>query len=143
MYISSIQYRASAVRPSDVVSLHKRLTPATRGEISRDDLLGMSPGSILINTSRAGLIAPCALLDALNAGRIGYAALDVFPHEPVTDPMDPLISHPNVIPTPHVGFVTAEELDKQFGDIFDLVNAFAEGAPLEMINPEVWPNAPS
>ena len=123
---------------SDVVSIHKRLLPATRGEVTEADLMAMRPDSVLVNTSRAGVIAPGALLAALEAGRIGQAALDVFPAEPVTDPADPLLSHPRVIPTPHVGFVTSEELDKQFGEIYALVNAYAEGAPTEMINPEVW-----
>lgn len=123
---------------SDVVSIHKRLLPETRGEITEADLMVMRPDSVLVNTSRAGVIAPGALLAALEAGRIGQAALDVFPAEPVTDPADPLLSHPRVIPTPHVGFVTSEELDKQFGEIFELINAYAEGAPIEMINPEVW-----
>ncbi|SFR15498.1 D-2-hydroxyacid dehydrogenase family protein [Poseidonocella sedimentorum] len=123
---------------SDVISLHKRLTPETRGEISQADLMAMSPESVLVNTSRAGLIAPGALHAALEAGRIGRAALDVFDGEPITDPADPLLSHPRVIPTPHVGFVTAEELDRQFRDIYALINAYAGGAPQHMVNPEVW-----
>ncbi|MEC3862789.1 NAD(P)-dependent oxidoreductase [Mesobacterium sp. TK19101] len=123
---------------SDVVSIHKRLMSETRGEITRADLMAMRPDSVLVNTSRAGLIEPGALLAALQAGRIGRAALDVFDYEPVTDPNDPLLSHPRVIPTPHVGFVTAEELDRQFRDIYALVNAFADGTPQHMVNPEVW-----
>lgn len=123
---------------ADVVSLHKRLTPPTQGEITQDDLMAMKRDSVLVNTSRAGLIAPGALLAALEAGRIGRAALDVFDGEPVTDANDPLLSHPRVIPTPHVGFVTAEELDRQFRDIYALVNAYAAGAPQHMVNPEAW-----
>lgn len=130
--------RAAFFAGSDVVSVHKRLLPATRAEITGEDLMAMTPGSVLVNTSRAGLIAPGALLAALDAGRIGRAALDVFPTEPVTDPADPLIAHPHVIPTPHVGFVTAEELDRQFAEIYALVNAYAAGSPTDMINPEVW-----
>lgn len=126
---------------SDVVSIHKRLTPETRAEITRADLMAMAPDSVLVNTSRAGLIEPGAVLAALEAGRPGRAALDVFDAEPVTDAADPLISHPRVIPTPHVGFVTAEELDRQFTDIFNLVNAYAAGAPVHMVNPEVWTGA--
>ncbi|TKW65981.1 MAG: D-2-hydroxyacid dehydrogenase family protein [Paracoccus denitrificans] len=122
---------------SDVVSIHKRLTPDTRGEITESDLLAMKPDSVLVNTSRAGLIAPGAVIAALDAGRIGRAALDVFPGEPVTNPRDPLLSHPKVIPTPHIGFITAEELDRQFADIFQVVNNYAAGAPSDMINPEV------
>lgn len=126
---------------SDVVSVHKRLMPETKGEITTDDLLAMSPGSVFINTSRAGLVQPGAVLAALEAGTIHRAALDVFAGEPVTDPADPLLSHPKVIPTPHVGFVTAEELDRQFRDIYALVNAYAAGDPQHMVNPKVWTGA--
>ncbi|WP_353475048.1 D-2-hydroxyacid dehydrogenase family protein [Salipiger sp. H15] len=141
--VSVPESREAFFAGSDVVSLHKRLTPETKGEVTEADLMGMSPDSVLVNTSRAGLIAPGALLAALEAGRIGRAALDVFPAEPVENPADPLLSHPRVIPTPHVGFVTAETLDLQFGDIYGLVNAYAAGAPVEMINPEVWTPVPS
>ncbi|EEX08751.1 D-isomer specific 2-hydroxyacid dehydrogenase, NAD-binding [Ruegeria lacuscaerulensis ITI-1157] len=121
---------------SDIVSLHVRLKPATRGLITAEDFAAMRPGALFVNTSRAGLIAPGALLAALNAGRPGMAAIDVFDTEPLTDPSDPLLSHPNLIATPHIGFVTEEELDLQFSDIFDQVNAFAAGSPIHVINPE-------
>lgn len=68
-------------------------------------------------------------------GRPGMAALDVFEGEPVTDPAHPLVTHPAVIATPHIGFVTEEELDHQFAEIFRQVNAFAEGKPLNLVNP--------
>ncbi|WP_420583492.1 D-2-hydroxyacid dehydrogenase family protein [Ruegeria sp.] len=126
---------------SDVVSVHVRLKPDTRGIITASDLAQMQPAAMFVNTSRAGLIAPGALLSALNAGRPGKAAIDVFDTEPLTDPTDPLLSHPNLIATPHIGFVTEDEFDLQFADIFDQVNAFAEGAPVHMINPEVWTTA--
>ena len=125
---------------SDVVSLHVRLKPGTRGIITASDLGRMQPGALFVNTSRAGLIAPGALLNALNAGRPGKAAIDVFDTEPLTDPNDPLLSHPNLIATPHIGFVTEDEFNLQFADIFDQVNAYADGAPIHMINPEVWNN---
>ena len=86
-----------------------------------------------MNTSRAGLIAPGALLAALDAGRPGLAALDVFDDEPVTDPADPVLSHPRLIATPHIGFVTEEEIDLQFADIFDQVTAFAAGRPINLV----------
>jgi D-3-phosphoglycerate dehydrogenase len=121
---------------SDIVSLHLRLTPATKGLVTAEDLAAMKPGSVLVNTSRAGLIAPGALLAALNAGRPGMAAIDVFDEEPLTDPADPLLSHPGLIATPHIGFVTEDEFDKQFGDAFDQINAFAQGAPIHVVNPE-------
>ncbi len=126
---------------SDVVSVHVRLKPNTRGIITASDFSQMQPRALFVNTSRAGLIAPGALLDALNAGRPGKAAIDVFDTEPLTDPNDPLLSHPNLIATPHIGFVTEDEFDLQFADIFDQVNAYAEGAPIHMINPEVWTSA--
>ena len=88
-----------------------------------------------MNTSRAGLIAPGTLLAALNDGHPGIAALDVFDTEPLTDPDDPLLSHPRVIATPHIGFVTEEEFDLQFADIFDQVNAFAAGQPIHLVSP--------
>lgn len=130
--------RAAFFETSDVISVHKRLLPETRGEITRTDLMAMKPGSVFVNTSRAGLVEKGALIDALEAGRIGRAALDVFENEPVTDAHDPLLSHPNVIPTPHVGFVTAEELDRQFRDIYALIDAYAQGDPQHMVNPVVW-----
>jgi D-3-phosphoglycerate dehydrogenase len=122
---------------SDVVSLHVRLTPATRGIITLDDLLGMRADALLVNTSRAGLIAPGALVQALEAGRPGFAAVDVFDEEPLTDPSDPLLTHPRVLATPHIGYVTEDELELQFSDIYDQVLAFANGSPIHMINPEV------
>lgn len=123
---------------SDVVSVHVRLKPDTRGIITAEDLTAMQPGALFVNTSRAGLIEPGALLRALNAGRPGKAAIDVFDTEPLTDPSDPLLAHPNLIATPHIGFVTEDEFDLQFSDIFDQINAYAEGAPIHMINPDVW-----
>jgi len=122
----------------DVVSLHLRLKPGTKGIVTGDDLAWMRPDALLVNTSRAGLITPGALLEALNAGRPGKAAIDVFDVEPLTDPADPLLAHPNLIATPHIGFVTEDEFDLQFADIFDQVNAYAQGRPIHMINPEVW-----
>jgi len=123
---------------ADVVSVHVRLNPATRGILTLGDLTGMRPSAVFVNTSRAGLIAPGALLAALNAGRPGMAAIDVFDVEPLTDAADPLLAHPNLIGTPHIGFVTEDEFDLQFSDIFDQVNAYAQGAPIHMINPDVW-----
>ncbi|WP_424967841.1 NAD(P)-dependent oxidoreductase [Dinoroseobacter sp. S375] len=129
--------RAEFFASSDVVSLHQRLTPETRGGVSAADLAAMAPGSLLVNTARAGLIAPGALEAEIARGRI-RAAVDVFDTEPLTDPSHPLLTHPNVIATPHIGFVTEEEYALQFADIFDQVAAFAAGAPIHMINPEVW-----
>lgn len=128
--------RESFFEESDVVSVHVRLKPATKGIITAEDLGRMAPGAVFVNTSRAGLVAPGALLTALNAGRPGMAAVDVFDTEPLTDAADPLLGHPNLICTPHIGFVTEDEFDLQFTDIFEQVNAFADGAPIHAINPE-------
>ncbi|NEX46581.1 D-2-hydroxyacid dehydrogenase family protein [Pseudotabrizicola algicola] len=129
------QSRAAFFARSDVVTLHLRLTPQTIDIVTADDLAQMGPRSVLVNTSRAGLIAPGALLAALDCGRPGMAALDVFDTEPLTDPADPLLSHPRVIATPHIGFVTEEEFDLQFADVFDQVNAFAAGQPIHLVTP--------
>lgn len=123
---------------SDVVSVHLRLKPETLGIITANDLGQMQRGSVFVNTSRAGLIEQGALLHALNKGQPGTAAIDVFDTEPLTDPNDPLLAHPNLIATPHIGFVTEDEFDLQFGDVFDQINAYAQGEPTHMINPEVW-----
>ncbi|MBY6200216.1 D-2-hydroxyacid dehydrogenase family protein [Maritalea mobilis] len=121
---------------SDFVSVHVRLKPETRGLITAADLAAMKLTASFINTSRAGLVEPGALLAALQAGRPGRVAVDVFETEPLTDPDDPLINHPNFIGTPHIGFVTEDELDTQFADIYDQIVAFAAGEPIHMINPE-------
>jgi len=119
------------------VSVHVRLKPSTRGMITAADLAHMRSDAMFVNTSRAGLIEPGAMLAALNAGRPGQAALDVFDQEPITWDNDPLLTHPNVTCTPHIGFVTEDEFEIQFSDIFDQVVAFRDGAPIHMINPEV------
>ena len=123
---------------ADFVSLHVRLKPETRGIIRVADLLAMKPSATFVNTSRAALVEPGALQAALAAGRPGRIALDVFDSEPVTNPADPIVSHPAVIGTPHIGFVTEDELDLQFADIYDQIVAYAAGRPVNMINPEAW-----
>jgi D-3-phosphoglycerate dehydrogenase len=132
--------RAAFFADSDFVSIHVRMKPETRGIVTAQDLMAMKPTASFINTSRAALVAPGALLQALAAGRPARVAVDVFDQEPLTDPNDPLITHPNVIATPHIGFVTEDELNAQFGEIYDQINAYADGAPTHMINPEVWEN---
>lgn len=123
---------------SDIVSVHVRLKPETKGIITGSDFSHMRPDSVFVNTSRAGLVEEGALLNALNDGRPRYAAVDVFDTEPLTDPEDPLLAHPNLIATPHIGYVTEDEFEVQFSDIFDQINAYADGAPIHMINSEVW-----
>src|SRR4051812_10232859 len=118
----------------DVVSLHLRLVDATRGIVRAADLARMKPGAVLVNTSRAGLIEPGALVDALRAGRPGMAAVDVYEQEPVRDGADPLLALPNVVCTPHIGYVTREEYEIQLSDVFDQIVAYARGAPINVVN---------
>jgi D-3-phosphoglycerate dehydrogenase len=122
---------------SDVVSLHLRLVDATRGIVTAGDLARMKSTALLVNTSRAGLIEPGALVSALRSGRPGLAAVDVFEQEPLTDTTDPLLTMANVISTPHIGYVTRQEWDLQFSDIFDQINADAAGSPVHVVNPDV------
>src|SRR5271168_365350 len=114
----------------DVVSLHLRLVDATRGIVTAADLARMKPTALLVNTSRAGLIEPGALVNALRAGRPGMAAVDVYEEEPVLDPKHPLIEMENVVCTPHIGYVTRDEYEGQFTDIFDQIIAYADGTPV-------------
>lgn len=125
----------------DVLSLHMRLVDATRGIVSAGDLALMKTSSLLVNTSRAGLIEPGALLTALRAGRPGMAALDVYEEEPVRDPDHPLFAMDNVVCTPHIGYVTREEFEIQFSDIFDQIVAYAAGTPTNVVNPAVLDSA--
>ncbi len=96
----------------------------------------MKSTALLVNTSRAGLIEPGALVAALRAGRPGMAAIDVFDQEPLRDPADPLLTMPNVVCTPHIGYVTRDEYEIQFTDIFDQIIAYAAGAPINVVNPD-------
>jgi D-3-phosphoglycerate dehydrogenase / 2-oxoglutarate reductase len=121
----------------DVMTLHMRLVDATRHIVTAEDLARMKPTALLVNTSRAPLIAPGALLEALRKGRPGFAAIDVYEQEPVRDPDYPLLNMPNVICTPHLGYVTREEYETQFTDIFDQIVAYAAGAPTNVINTDV------
>ena len=119
----------------DVISLHMRLLEATRSIVTAADLARMKPDSLIVNTSRAGLIAPGVLAAALKAGRPGRAAVDVFEVEPLTDPKDPLLAMDNVVATPHIGYVTREEYELQFTDIFNQIVAYAAGKPINVVNP--------
>jgi D-3-phosphoglycerate dehydrogenase len=114
-----------------------RLVDATRGIVTADDLARMKPSALLVNTSRAPLIAPGALVAALKAGRPGLAAVDVFEQEPVRDAAHPLLDLPNVVATPHLGYVTRDEYETQFTDIFDQILAYQAGAPTHVVNPAV------
>ena len=122
----------------DVISLHMRLVQETRGIVTRNDLACMKPTALLVNTSRAPLIERGALVDALRAGRPGMAAIDVYEEEPLRDPTDRLLAMDNVVCTPHIGYVTREEYEIQFSDIFDQITAYAAGNPINVVNPKVF-----
>jgi D-3-phosphoglycerate dehydrogenase len=121
----------------DVLSLHMRLLDATRGIVTAADLSRMKPTALLVNTSRAPLIEPGALVAALRAGRPGMAAVDVYEKEPLRDMSDPLLRMNNVVCTPHIGYVTRDEYEIQFADIFDQIVAYAAGEPINVVNPHV------
>jgi D-3-phosphoglycerate dehydrogenase / 2-oxoglutarate reductase len=121
----------------DIVSLHMRLVASTRGIVTAGDLGRMKPTALIVNTSRAPLIEPGALVSALRAGRPGMAAIDVYEEEPLTDIHHPLLTMDNVVCTPHIGYVTREEYEIQFADIFDQIIAYASGKPINVVNPEV------
>jgi D-3-phosphoglycerate dehydrogenase len=114
-----------------------RLVAETRGIVRAADLARMKPTSLLVNTSRAGLIEPGALVQALEAGRPGGAAVDVFEDEPLRDPAYPLLKMQNVVCTPHIGYVTRDEYELHFSDIFDQIVAYATGSPINVVNPAV------
>jgi D-3-phosphoglycerate dehydrogenase len=120
----------------DVLSLHMRLVDATRGIVKREDFARMKPTAIFVNTSRSPLVEKGALEDALRSGRPGKAAVDVYDEEPVTGGNHPLLKMDNVICSPHLGYVTREEYEMQFADIFDQIVAFDAGKPINVVNPD-------
>jgi D-3-phosphoglycerate dehydrogenase / 2-oxoglutarate reductase len=125
----------------DVISLHMRLVESTRGIVTAGDLARMKPAALLVNTSRAPLIEPGALVAALRQGRPGMAAVDVYEEEPLLDIAHPLLRMDNVVCTPHIGYVSRDEYEIQFADIFDQIIAYAAGAPINVVNPEVLKSA--
>ena len=119
---------------SDIVSLHLRLNDATRGIVTLEDLQSMKTTSLLVNTSRAELIAPDALIAGLNRGRPGMAAIDVFESEPILQG-HALLRLENCICTPHIGYVEQESYELYFGTAFDNVVNFIKGTPTNIVNP--------
>jgi D-3-phosphoglycerate dehydrogenase len=135
-------HRAAASREAffaeaDILSLHLRLSASTRHLIGPEDLARMKPDALLVNISRAELLQPGALLAALRQGRPGFAALDVYEQEPLVDPAHPLLQLPNVLCTPHLGYVERGGYELYFGQAFANVRAWAEGRPQNLANPEV------
>jgi D-3-phosphoglycerate dehydrogenase len=120
---------------ADVMSLHLRLTDSTRGLVTLDDLSRMKPTALFVNTSRAELVAENALVSALNRGRPGMAAVDVFESEPILQG-HPLLRLENAVCTPHIGYVEQDSYEMYFGAAFDNVIHFIEGQPTGLVNPE-------
>jgi D-3-phosphoglycerate dehydrogenase len=140
-------YRAAANKEAffeevDVVSLHVRLIDATRGLVTASDLARMKPTALIVNTSRAGLIAPGALEAALRAGRPAMAAVDVYEDEPVLGATHPLLQMDNVVCVPHLGYVEHDGLETMFSTIFDQMLAYANGTPINVVNPEALEKHP-
>ncbi len=125
----------------DVISLHLRLNDATHGIVTSRDLARMKPTALIVNTSRAPLIEPGALVEALKAGHPGKAAVDVYEEEPLRDTGHPLLNMDNVICTPHLGYVTREDHEIAFAEIFDQINAYVAGKPINVVNPDVLGSA--
>ncbi|HYC46691.1 MAG TPA: D-2-hydroxyacid dehydrogenase family protein [Burkholderiales bacterium] len=120
----------------DVISLHLRMLRETRGIVTAEDLARMKPTALIVNTSRAGLIAPGVLEAALKKGRPGMAAVDVYEEEPVLGAKHPLLHMENVVATPHIGYVERDGYEAQFSSSFDQIVAYAAGKPINVINPE-------
>ncbi|MBS0404237.1 MAG: D-2-hydroxyacid dehydrogenase family protein [Proteobacteria bacterium] len=126
--------RAEFFALSDVLSLHLRLVDATLGIVKLDDLARMKPSALLVNTSRAELVEPDALVSALNRGRPGMAAVDVFESEPILQG-HALLRLENCICTPHIGYVEQDSYELYFGAAFDNIVNYLRGTPSNIVNP--------
>jgi D-3-phosphoglycerate dehydrogenase len=124
---------------SDVLSLHVRLPRDTRGIVGADDLARMKPTALIVNTARAEIIAPGALLEALRKGRPGYAAVDIYEQEPIIGGNHPFLSMPNVLCTPHLGWAEWDNFELYFREAFEQIVAYDQGLPLRLANPGVQP----
>ena len=124
---------------SDILSLHVRLRPETRGIVGPADLARMKPTALIVNTARAELIQPGALVEALQKGRPGYAAVDVYEQEPVTGGNHPLLKMPNALCVPHLGWAEWDNFELYFRECFEQIVAFEKGQPLRLANPDVKP----
>ncbi|MBI1997316.1 MAG: D-2-hydroxyacid dehydrogenase family protein [Deltaproteobacteria bacterium] len=122
---------------SDILSLHLPLNAESRGIVTRADLARMKPSALIVNTSRAGIIAEGALVEALKAGQPGFAAVDVFEDEPVIGAVHPLLKMDNVVATPHLGYVERENYELYYGIVIDQILAYAAGNPINVLNPAV------
>jgi D-3-phosphoglycerate dehydrogenase / 2-oxoglutarate reductase len=138
---ASAPSRQALFERSDVLSLHVRLTRETHGIVGADDLDRMKPTALIVNTARAELMQPGALLAALRKGRPGYAAVDVYEQEPITGGNHPLLSMPNVLCTPHLGWAEWDNFELYFRETFEQIVAYERGLPLRLANPDVRPRS--
>jgi D-3-phosphoglycerate dehydrogenase len=129
--------REAFFESADIVCLHIPLSKETRGIVKQADLARMKPTALIVNTSRAPIIEDGALVKALKEGRPGFGAVDVYESEPVLNGDHPLLKMDNVICTPHLGYVDRDTYEKYYGAAVDMVLAFAEGKPVNVLNPEV------
>lgn len=129
--------QAEFFQTCDVITLQLRLRDSNRGIVTSADLARMKPTAIIVNTGRAALIAPGALVEALSKGRPGFAAVDVFENEPMRDTEHPLLKLDNAICTPHLGYVEINAFNRSFETMFEQILAFDAGAPINVINPQV------
>jgi D-3-phosphoglycerate dehydrogenase / 2-oxoglutarate reductase len=134
--------RDALFEQADVLTLHVRLKPETRGIIGADLLMRMKPTALFVNTSRAELLQPGALVAALRAGRPGLAACDVYETEPLTDTAHALINLPNVVCTPHLGYFERDQLERYYNDQCERVLAYARGEPMDVVNPAALTQRP-
>jgi D-3-phosphoglycerate dehydrogenase len=123
---------------ADIVTIHLRLVDETRSIVKLALLQSMKPSALFVNTSRAELVETDALMKALNGGRPGLAAIDVFEQEP---PLagQPLLRMENVVCTPHLGYVEKASYELYFSAAFQNIVAYASGAPMNVVNPETLP----
>lgn len=128
--------KAELFERSDVLCLLMRLTNQTRGTVTRDDLARMKPTALLVNTARAELIQDGALVEALRAGRPGFAAVDVYEREPVIGGNHPLLAMPNVLCSHHIAWAEHDTFELYFGEAFENLVAFANGVPRSVVNPQ-------
>ncbi len=128
--------KAELFERSDVLCLLMRLSNQTRGTVTRDDLARMKPTALLVNTARAELIQEGALVEALRAGRPGFAAVDVYEREPIIGGNHPLLAMPNVLCSHHIAWAEHDTFELYFGEAFENLVAFANGAPRSVVNPQ-------
>jgi len=129
--------REAFFESADVLCIHLPLNKETRGIVTAADLARMKPAALFVNTSRAPIVAAGALVEALNKGRPGFAAIDVFEDEPVLGADHPLLKMSNVLCTPHLGYCERNTYESYYGSAVDQIVAYAAGKPINIANPDV------